>query len=132
MNSDLSDVKVGDFICTTRGGWEKVAGVNHDSAYPVSLVSGRTCTLKGLRYNGDKYPSVYIEPPEGWKAGPRPSQLKKGDRVLVAAHPITTWYRRYFSHMSGKHYHCFSRGCDEWASKGKTSPWSKCEKCVEE
>ena len=95
MNSDLSNIKVGDWIWTLRYGWEKVTEIAPEDIYTVKATSWYTSD--GKEHLGDKYPSAFIEPPEGFNADPKPCEFKKGDRVLVGDSLESCKHRRYLS-----------------------------------
>ena len=132
-SSDLSCVEVGDWICTFRVGWDRVASLLSGTSilYPILTESGITYTIDGKRRKTDRVPTAFSEPPE-WLidiVGPRPCDFKKWDRVLVRDSSGNTWIRRYFSHVGddGRLY-CFNDGQDEWTSDGAVTPWKYCKK----
>ena len=134
-SSDLSNIRVGDWICTCRAGWTRVTSLLHGTSTwcPILTESGLTYTLDGKRRGADCGPTAFSDPPK-WLidiVGPKPCALQKWDRVLVSDFN-DTWRRRYFSHVgdSGKFY-CFSNGQDEWTSDGSVSPWRYCKKWEE-
>ncbi len=135
MNSDLSNVQVGDYIWTIQKGWKEVVEVLRNSDYPIH-VDDECYTLDG-KYNGcDEYPSAFTEPPAEFNAGPKPSRFKKGDKVLVRDHANVPWRRRYFAGEKPNRYHkqkfgTFIDGADEWSSKGQVRYWKFCKPWVE-
>ena len=83
MNNDLSKCKVGDWIWTIRDGWGKVVDRKNEYDYPI-IFEGHNANNNGdsytkygkLRYD-DKYPSAFLEPPEGFDAEPKPVKMVK-------------------------------------------------------
>ena len=131
MNSDLSKVKVGDFIWTIKSGWTKIVEINKVFHYPIITEDKCGYTLQGFfRYN-DQYPSAFTEPPACFNAEPKPCEFKKGDRVLVTNKADERTAKRYFSHMYNDLYACFIDGNDEWSSDGLTGYWEYCKPWVE-
>ncbi len=131
MNSDLSNVQVGDYIFTIQDGWAKVEEIDHSNTYGISI-SGYRYTMDGKYNKKDKYPSAFTEPPSGFNAGPKPSRFKKGDRVLVRDHANVPWRRRYFAGENPNRYHkekfgTFADGADEWSSEGHVRYWKFCK-----
>ena len=137
-NSDLTAVKPGDWICTTKRGWVQVSEVKSCEHYSVVVyLKGESLsfTPEGKLWEADVAPSAFVEPPE-WLlkfTGPKPCEFKKGDKVLVSdTGDELDWKRRYFSHYKGGRYLCFLYGADEWGSEGKASSWSFCKKWEED
>jgi len=134
-DNDLSKVKVGDWIYTLKGGWEKVVCVCSEGTYPVRTSS--TYTTDGKRFGDDIHPSAWVIPPSYLNAPPKPQsapEFKKGDKVLVRDSVHDGWTKKYFSHYvpsSSTPYHCFKMGKDEWASEGETTGWKYCKKWEE-
>ncbi len=130
MNSDLSNVKAGDWVWTIKGGWEKVTEIDLEEC---SICTKSWYTSDGKEHPGDKYPSAFTSPPEGFNAEPKPCGFKKGDKVLVGDRPEYCNQRRYFSHMGPEgNYYCFLSGNTEWSQEnGDTAAWSYCKKWEE-
>jgi len=122
MNSDLSNIKVGDWIWTIHEGWTKV--LEGDCGWETSKHSYYS---NGKESRHDEYPSAFLEPPEGFNAGPKPCELKKGDEVLVGNSPVECIERRYFSHVDSEgNFHCFPFGETKWTmgeEDGRTIVW---------
>ena len=125
MNSDLSKVKVGDWIWTIQDGWIKIIAVTDGGDFPI-LTDFSHYSLDGKHSIDDKHPSAFVEPPECFNPGPKPCEFVKGQRVLVRNGKEL--YRRYFSHMGRQtgFYCCFIGGRDEWSSHGVTESWKEC------
>jgi hypothetical protein len=134
-DSDLSKVKVRDWIYTIKAGWERVICVCNEGAYPVRALS--TYTADGKRFGDDEHPSAWVRPPACLNAPPKPQpapEFKKGDRVLVRDSENEKWHRKYFSHYEPDNslpYYCFAFGRDEWAGDGETNNWKFCKKWEE-
>jgi hypothetical protein len=133
-DSDLSKVKAGDWVWTIRDGWVEVIEVLDciEHGYPVLTDSHdfggyRTYTAQGRFNSYDKHPSAFVTPPECFNPRPKPCQFKKGDRVLVRGSKGYGWRRRYFSHMNGDHFMCFTGGADEWSTAGDVIQWKYCK-----
>ncbi len=128
MNSDLSNVKAGDWIWTIHEGWTKVLKI--ECGYETGKHSYYT---NGKEKNSDLYPSAFTRPPEGFNAEPKPCGFKKGDKVLVGDRPERCNQRRYFSHMGLEgNFHCFPLGKTEWSAEtGDTFAWKCCKKWEE-
>jgi len=75
-NSDLSMVRIGDLIATTREGWIKVWKIS-GSDYPISA-SHSTYTLDGRHRKEDVSPSAFIVPPAYLLdiIGPKPEEIE--------------------------------------------------------
>jgi len=135
-DSDLSKVKVGDWIYTLNG-WERVDDILTHSDYPIRTAH-ESYTYTGKRQVANIHPSAWIRPPAYFNAPPRPQsepEFKKGDRVLVRDNENEQWVKRYFSHYvltDNLQYRCFIDGKDEWASNGRIMGWKYCKKWEEE
>ena len=117
MKSDLSNVKVGDWIWTVQCGWVKVEETDHSNIYGIST-SGYRYTTDGKYNKADMYPAAFTEPPAEFNAGPKPSRFKKGDKVLVRNAENEKWHRRHFSHQDKNgEFHGFHGGADEWSAQ---------------
>lgn len=134
IKSDLSNVKVGDYILTLRDGWQKVLKVFKGAKYFIHC-EVLSFNIDGKEYIEDKYPTAFTKdqvPPQLLELyGPCPCEFKKGDRVLVST-GNGIWERRYFSHAAGNGFYCFSCGSDEWSSNNETSYRRYCKKWEEE
>lgn len=119
MKHDLSECKVGDYICTTSG-WERIEAINVDALYPITTLHCRV-TIMGLNLVNDIIPIAYTSPPQGWLdlLSKIPCPFKKGDKVLAINE------RRFFSHAKNGGYYCFADGKDEWSAGGETIFWKK-------
>ena len=132
-SSDLSAVKVGDWICTCRNGWTRVANrfPSTSGGYPILTESGLTYTIDGKRHEKDSIPVAFSKPPK-WLADmvrPKPCSFEIGDKVLVSDSGEPR-HRRYFSHIdaAGK-THCFANGLDGLSNNGReTKSWKYCKK----
>ena len=136
MNSDLSKVKVGDYIFTIFHGWTPITKVVSGLNYPITTEGQYLYTLDGKHDIDAKYPSAFTEPPAEFNAGPKPSRFKKGDKVLVRDHANVPWRRRYFAGENPNRYHkekfgAFADGADEWSSEGHVRYWKFCKPWVE-
>jgi hypothetical protein len=69
MNSDLSGLKKGDWVWTIRDGWVKICELSNDGEY-LMTTGNHGYDLGGFHGN-DKYPSAFLEPPEGFNAEPK-------------------------------------------------------------
>ena len=75
-SSDLSEVQVGDWICTASHGWTRVTDIYRQRRYPI-VTAEDSYTVEGLQYRQDKAPTAFSEPPE-WLlkiVGPKPYEL---------------------------------------------------------
>ena len=135
MNSDLSKVKVGDYIFTIFHGWTQITKVVSGLNYPIITEDRYLYTLDGKHDIDAKYPSAFTEPPAEFNAGPKPSRFEKGDKVLVRDFNNTRWCRRYFAWENPKQlqekFGTFSDGADEWSSEGQVRYWKFCKPWVE-
>ena len=126
MKNDLSGRKVGDWIWTIQEGWVTLDFIDNNEVFTGVYAYA----LNGNYYPSDKYPSAFLEPPEGFNAEPRPCEFKKGDKVLVSDYAPDYGNRRYFSHVCEDGlYHCYAGGMSDWTSEdGYTNPWRYCKK----
>lgn len=131
MNSDLSNVQVGDYIWTIKGGWCEVVAVRRNASYPIICSDSCVYTLDGKLFADSAHPSAFIEPPDCFNPEPKPCRFKKGDKVLVRDSDYEKWYRRYFSHVNNtnddRRFVTFWDGKDEWSSEGKVCCWKYCK-----
>lgn len=129
-NSDLSNVKVGDYIWTIQSGWTKVVDVNTCITHPISCDNRYSYDTEGKVCGMDSYPSAFINPPKCFCGEPKPCEFKKGDMVIVGYNINFSGNKRYFSHYEedDNSYHCYSDGGTEWSSNGETSRWHNCKK----
>lgn len=129
MNSDLSNVKAGDWVWTIRNGWTKVNAICKAYTYPI-MINNCAYNIEGKDFTENKFPSAFLVPPEGFGAGDPPREFKHMDKVLVGSTPEEE-YRRYFHHYDSqsKQYYCYSDGMDEWTSYGRDlTHWARCRK----
>ncbi len=122
INSNLSNVKVGDQVATIKYGWSPVTDVSMDDK--LVRVGKTWYSFSGKEDKNDRVASAWVLPPSDLMIGPKPAVLKKGDRVLCGS--LKT--KRYFSHMDKAMFVTFSGGMDEWTSDGKTMRCSVCVK----
>ena len=83
MNSDLSNVKAGDWIWTIQHGWVQINRVDKEDEQPIlTEVRGIWVwyTFDGRYHWRDKYPSAFINPPAGFNAEPKPVKAVKRSR----------------------------------------------------
>jgi len=129
MNSDLSAVKAGNWICTIEDGWQRVQTIDTGNSYPVHTAHC-TYTSKGLRHSNDIAPSAFIDPPDYFNAGPMPSKFVQDQKVYVRDSDTDKWLRRYFSHETNEHgasFECYCNGCDNWSNNSAdTRAWAEC------
>ncbi len=93
MDSDLSRVKVGSYICTTANGWERVKSIGGCRTLLIGT-DGQTYLANGKSQYSDMYPSAFIVPPEEWIAPPAPIEKRKiKDAVSLLSTLINTGYR---------------------------------------
>jgi len=134
MNSDLSNVEVGDWIWTIKEGWLRVRDIVSCIDYAIRTI-GESYTIDGKRHVSDRYPSAFTEPPDCLNAEPKPCEFKKGDKVLVRDFNNTSWRRRYFAgenpNQLEERFGAFADGADEWSSKGQVRYWKFCKPWVE-
>jgi hypothetical protein len=136
-DSDLSKVKIGDWIFTIQNGWTKVLHILDNARYVIHAESG-FYTIDGKYTFDDSCPSAWVRPPAYLNAPPKPKPkpvFKKGDRVLVWNVNAEAKERRIFSHYDSKRrfpYVCFKYGADEWSSRGLVDYWACCQKWEEE
>ena len=135
IKSDLSNVKVGDYILTLQRGWVKVLSTYHGDYYSVHT---KLCSYdtNGFAHRTHKYPTAFAKdqvPPRLLELyDPPPCEFDEGDKVLVGDRRDKPNIRCYFSHADEKGFHCFVGGRDKWASEGDTVRWDNCVKWEEE
>jgi hypothetical protein len=79
MSDNLSTIRVGDWVWTIKRGWVPVSTVyGDDISVRRGYFSAGRCIFdnKGISGN-DKYPSAFIEPPEGFNAEPKPKEERE-------------------------------------------------------
>jgi hypothetical protein len=135
-DSDLSNVKAGDWIYTIFHRWERVVNVAAHGVTPYRVKTEYdSFTIDGKQHKSHPHASAWVRPPACLNAPPKPTtKFKKGDRVLVRDSENDKWTRKYFSHYlssSSMPYYCFKMGNDEWASDGETTGWKYCKKWEE-
>ncbi len=135
MKNDLGNVKLGDWIWTIKHGWIKVTERDKTDSctdlYPI--FAGAWYAIDGRITCFDKYPSAFLEPPEGFNAKPKPCEFKKGDKVLVSDYDYSCTNRRYFSHIGEDGlFYCYAGGRTMWSAKdGDVTSWRYCKKWEE-
>ncbi len=131
MNSDLSNVQVGDYIWTIKGGWCEVVAVRRNASYPIICSDSCVYTLDGKLFADSAHPSAFTEPPACFNPEPKPYRFKRGDRVLVRDYDYATWRRRYFAEENPdqpqERFGTFADGTDEWSSGGRVRYWKYCK-----
>lgn len=90
MSSDLSKVKVGDYICTAAHGWERVVDAHEISNYPINTEIS-SYTIDDKLYIVDKFPTASVEMPEELGFGPKPCEFKKGEVIAIRDHSQEDW-----------------------------------------
>lgn len=92
MKHDLSECKVGDYICTPRG-WEKIVKRTDGHDYPIET-RFYTIAIGGFHYLDDKVPIAYTEPPEEWFpiVGPKPCGVKNRKKNALIR-DVLVWYQ---------------------------------------
>ena len=118
LKSDLSKVKVGDWVCTAQVGWCKVLDVGIGDDYDITIRAG------GCFYNSDEYPTCFPadQVPEEYLAifGPPPVEFKDGEPVWVG-NSKERWYLTVFKkYENGKYW---TYGYDS-----NYIPWEHCNK----
>jgi hypothetical protein len=84
MKQNLSDVKVGDKLFSiTENTFVEVVLIIENSMYPIKFISGRSCTLEGKCYEGDKFIAYYKENP-----------FKEKERVIEVSRDNIYWTKR--------------------------------------
>ena len=127
MYSDLSSVKVGDFIWTISDGWVRVTQVNLGLQYRIQTEIS-AYSLDGKYHTLHKYPSAFVVPPIEFDAEPKPCSFFDGDMVLVSNIHDNWRIRRHFSHIGDDgRFYCYQHGGTRWSSKQITSPWTYCK-----
>ena len=132
LKSDLSKVKVGDWVCTAQHGWCKVKTKNKDDCYyQVGIEIGienkevkyDSYTLNGLHNTTDTYPTCFPadQVPEEYVVlfGPPPVEFKDGEPVWVSDDE-TVWCPRVFKEFQDGRYYTY--GIDAPGS------WKYCRK----
>jgi len=118
LKSDLSKVKVGDWILVLQFGWEKVTVIYGRNVCLVETENS-LFTNDGFYSEVHKHPTAFTDPPQELIAlyGPKPVDLRKGDKVLCKGE------RRYFSHEEDGMYFCFPDGRTEWSNDKALISW---------
>ncbi len=102
LKSDLSKVKVGDWVLTLQFGWAKVKEVNPNYDYPI-FVGSETYTEDGELKGGDLFPTCFPvdQVPSQFLEiyGPPPIEVKDGEPCWVSD-DNETWYPRVFREES--------------------------------
>jgi len=126
-NSNLSNVKVGDYIWTIVSGWTAV-----DDRTGDHIITNNGCDYFSDGTSGnEKYPSAFTKPPKCFNAEPNPCEFKKGDRVRVSnslGADLETWIKAYFSHATRDYVCVYPEGMTEWSSDGSVERWGFCQK----
>ena len=131
LKSDLSNVKIGDLVCTAQNGWCKVYDVGvvvgDEHAIVVRVERGGwsyTYTLSGRYYPPDAFPTCFPadQVPEGYISlfGPPPIEFKDGEPVWVSRDG-KEWYPRVFKERGSNRYCAYS-------NVGNYSYWEHCRK----
>ena len=74
MKHDFRDTIDGDWGWTSSTGWAQIRWVR-TAAEHLIIIDGdsRTFNMDGYHNDDDKYPSIFISPPEGYGAKPKPT-----------------------------------------------------------
>ena len=124
LQSDLSKVKVGDWVLTLQFGWAKVKEVNPNFDYPI-FVGSETYTEDGELKGGDLFPTCFPvdQVPECFLEiyGPPPVEFEDGEACWVSEDK-EFWYPRVFKHREkagfrtyGDHnVHTLWKYCRKW------------------
>lgn len=127
MNSDLRNLKEGDWFWTIQCGWEKVVHIFPGLTYSVKGAVAHY-TKDGKHREDSAAPSAFIEPPACFNPGPKPCDFVEGQRVLVR-NSGGEWFRRYFHSMNpGVGYFCFAGGTTVWSRGNQLlTTWAECK-----
>ena len=120
LKGDLSKVKVGDWVCTTRSGWTKVVLA---TGYVIRTTTEEDYYPNGKWLAKDEYPTCFpadqVPQPYLDLFGPPPCKFKDGDRV---------WVRN--NNLEGKHPRIFKEYADAkycvYGNYNDTCYWEYC------
>ena len=79
MKNDLSKLKAGDWVWTIQNGWERITDIEAPNgliSFPIETETNKY-TEDGKLFQSDARPSMFLTPPEGFNAGPKPRKIKK-------------------------------------------------------
>jgi hypothetical protein len=87
MESNLSELKRGDWVWTVQDGWVEIITKTAADTFDVILTSeGKLYYMDGRYKSDDKHPSLFIKPPAEFNASPRPiRKVKKWQWVCLTA-----------------------------------------------
>ena len=140
MKSNLSNVKVGDWVCTCTGSWQKVTRRTVAGDVYVRVV-GLWFDISGMHGQRDIYPTCFaadqVPQPYLELFGPPPAEFKEGDAVLVAHtnDSSTIWIPRIFKKMRAGRYVVYWEGdkqgdefrfCKHWSPPNQNNVFVNC------
>ena len=102
IKSDLSEVKPGMFIWSSRHGYKKVIQIRHDNRYPI-VTDILTSTLCGRVKKDDLYPSIFLTNEYDPNDIP-PISFSSGEIVMIMSEYICKWIPATFTKMHNNEY----------------------------
>ncbi len=134
MKHDFTNSKVGDIVLSLKHGWVKIDEIREyeETVYQI-LTENSTYTIDGKEFIFDKFPSLFTEPPEEFKAGKRPCKFKIGERVLVCDNHNHN-HRGYFLKFEedGKYPYCITQDLAGWVEDKGYTKWKYCKRWTED
>jgi hypothetical protein len=112
----MKEFKVGDWVCSTQFGWEKIIEIDNEREYSIRTESS-DFTKDGRYFSENKFPSVFHNPPKEWNAGTPPFDPKFNDPVMVRSSGGKTWDKAHFVRTIGNKFCCFKYGRSSFTAK---------------
>ena len=127
------ELRLGDYIWTTRRGWIKILVITSGQTFIVKDEDGEVFTYykDGRYYEDDKFPTAFLAPLFQLDSTPKPVRacppnLKPGDKVMVRSDG-GPWRRRYFACRDSDFpgIFCYIEGKTLWTSNGSSTYWKE-------
>ena len=82
MNHDFTNTKIGDWAWSARNGWSRILSIKKNNSYPI-FCKNETFDINGFNTKQDKHPSLFLDPPSGYQAEPKPCKFQAGQEFLI-------------------------------------------------